>query len=151
MKITKPSDRTIVVTQTFAAPRQKLFDALTKPDQVPRWYQPKQMALVAYEADLKVGGAFRYVFERPSSKKLAMRGVFQEMDEPHRWVHTETYDFSPLSLVVTTVLDDQHGKTLFTQTILYPSKADRDADFDPVSGSAADLYGKLDRYLESTH
>jgi hypothetical protein len=59
MQVTKPLDcGSIVITRTFAAARQKVFDALTKPDQVPRWFQPKQMALVIYEADLRTGGPF---------------------------------------------------------------------------------------------
>ena len=55
-------DRNIVLTRTFASPLHKVFDTLTKPDQVPRWFQPKQMSLLTYEADLRAGGTFRYVF-----------------------------------------------------------------------------------------
>jgi len=150
MQITKPSDLSIVLTRTFAAPRQKVFDALTKPDQVPRWFQPKQMSLVTYEADLRHGGTFRYVFQRPSGKKIEMRGVYKEIDPPHRWVHTETYDFSPLTLLVTIVLDEVGGKTVLTQTMLYASKADRDGDFDPVASSSAEIYAKLEHYLNSS-
>ncbi len=147
--VTKPSERDIVLTRTFAAPRQKVFDALTNPDQVPRWFQPQQMSLVTYEADLRVGGTFRYVFQRPSGTKIEMRGVYKEVDRPHRWVHTETYHFSPLTLLVTTVLDEVSGKTVLTQTILYSSKEERDGDFDAVASSAADIYAKLERYLKS--
>ena len=82
MQVTKPSDRNIVLTRTFAAPRQKVFDALTKPDRVPRWFQPKQMPLVTCEADLRGGGIFRYVFQRPSGTRIEMRGVYKEVDPP---------------------------------------------------------------------
>jgi uncharacterized protein YndB with AHSA1/START domain len=150
IQVTKPSDRTIVVTRTFAAPRQKVFDTLTKPDQVPRWFQPKQMPLLTYEADLRAGGAFRYVFRRPSGARIEMRGVYKEIDPPHRWVHTETDDFSPLALLVTTVLDEVRGKTVLTQTMLYSSKEERDGDFDAVASSSAEIYAKLDDYLKSS-
>jgi len=149
MQITKPSDRSIVITGTFAAPRQRVFDALTKPDQVPRWFQPKQMALVTYEANLKAGGAFCYVFQRPSGTKIEMSGVYQEVDPPHHWVHTESYDFSPLTLLVTTVLEEAHEETVLTQTIVYPSKEERDGDFDAVASSASEIYAKLERYFDS--
>jgi uncharacterized protein YndB with AHSA1/START domain len=150
MEVTKPSDRTIVVTRSFATGRQKVFDALTKQDQVPRWFQPTQMSLVTYKGDLRGGGTFRYVFQRPSGTKMEMRGVYRNVDPPHRWVHTETYDFSPLELLVTTVLDEVRGKTVLRQTILYPSKRARDGDFDGVASSAADIYAKLEHYLESS-
>ena len=57
--------------------------------------------------------------------------------------------FSPLALLVTNVLEEVHGKTVLTQTILYSSKEERDGDLDAVSSSAAELYAKLERYLES--
>jgi uncharacterized protein YndB with AHSA1/START domain len=94
------------------------------------------MSLVTFEAELRAGGAFRYVFQRPSGARLEMRGVYEEVDPPHRWVHTETYDFSPLTLLVTTVLDEVRGKTVLPQTILYSSKEQRDGDFDAVASSS---------------
>ena len=144
-QIAKPSDREIVITRAFAAPPQKVFDAMTKPDEVPRWFESTRMTLERYEADVKAGGAFRYVFRRPSGAKLEMRGVFEQVDAPRRWVHTETYDFSPLRLLVTLTLEESGGKTLLTQTILYPSKEERDGDFDAVAGSVA-VFEKLDPY-----
>jgi uncharacterized protein YndB with AHSA1/START domain len=148
MQVTRPTDRSIVLTRTFDVPRQRVFDALTKPDQVLRWYQPKQMSLVTYEADLRVGGAYRYVFQRPGGKKIEVRGVYKEIDPPSRWVRTETYDFSKLTLLEKTVIDGVHGKTVWTQTIEYSSQEERDGDFEGVAASAAEIYDKLARYLE---
>jgi uncharacterized protein YndB with AHSA1/START domain len=145
-QVSKPSDREIVITRAFAASRQKVFDAMTKPDKVPRWFESPRMTLEKYEADVKPGGAFRYVFRRASGAKLEMSGVFEQVDAPRRWVHTEIYDFSPLRLLVTLVLEESGGKTLLTQTVLYPSKEERDGDFDAVAGSVV-VFEKLDRYL----
>ena len=145
-QISKPSDREIVIVRAFAAPRQKVFDAMTKADEVPRWFASPRMTLEKYEADVKAGGAFRYVFRRSSGAKLEMSGVFEQVDAPRRWVHTETYDFSPLRLLVTLVLEESGGKTILTQTVLYPSKEERDGDFDAVAGSVV-VFDKLERYL----
>jgi uncharacterized protein YndB with AHSA1/START domain len=148
MQVTRPTDRSIVLTRSFDAPRQRVFDAFTKHDQVLRWYQPKQMSLVTHETDLRVGGTYRYVFQRPNGKRIEVRGVYKEIDPPHRWVHTETYDFSSLTLLVTTVLVEVRGKTVWTQRIVYSSQTERDADFDGVASSAAEIYDKLAQYLE---
>jgi uncharacterized protein YndB with AHSA1/START domain len=145
-QIAKPSDREIVITRAFAAPRQRVFDAMTKADEVPRWFETARMTLEKYEAEVKPGGSFRYVFRRPSGAKLEMSGMFEQVDAPRRWAHTEVYDFSPLRLLVTLALEEADGKTVLTQTILYPSKEERDADYDPVAGSVA-VFEKLDRYL----
>ena len=79
-----------------------------------------------------------------------MTHTYQEIDPPRRWVHTETYDFSPLTLVVTTALEEALGKTVVTQTVLYSSKQERDGDLDAVATSAAEIYTKLDHYLRSS-
>jgi uncharacterized protein YndB with AHSA1/START domain len=149
MQISKPSDRTIVVKRTFAAARQQVFDALTRTEEVQRWFQPDRMALERYESDLRPGGTYRYVFRRPNGRKIEMRGVYREVDGPRSWTRSETYDFSPLELLVTTGLEEEGGKTVFTQTILYPSKEERDGDYEPVATSAEEAYTKLARYLES--
>jgi len=143
----KRSDREIVITRSFAAPRQTVFDALTRREQLARWFQPVQMTLVTYEPDLRPGGTTRYVFRRPSGKTLEMHHVYQEVEPPRRWTHTETYDFSQLRLSVTTVLSESNGLTTLTQTMLYPSRQERDADFDAVASSAAEIYPKLELYL----
>jgi uncharacterized protein YndB with AHSA1/START domain len=149
LEVTKPSDRTIVLTRSFAAGREKVFDALTKQDQVPRWFQPARMSLLAFETDFRPGGTYRYIFQRPNGARLEVRGAYQEVDPPHRWVYTETYDFSPLQLLVTSVLEAAGGKTVLKQTILYASKEARDGDFAAVAGSATETYATLERYLES--
>jgi len=150
VKVTKPSDLKIEVTRSFPVARQKVFDALTKADQVPGWYEPKRMSLASYESDLKAGGSFRYVFQRPNGKKIEMRGVYREVEPPHRWVHTEGYDFSPLTLIVTNVLEEAGGRTVLTQTIEYPSREERDGDFEGVASSAEEMFARLERYLTAS-
>ncbi len=149
-RLSKPSDREIEITRSFAAPIRMIYDALTRQDQLPRWFQPARMALASYQADVRVGGTSRFVFQRPNGKTIEMLHTYREVDPPRRWVHVESYDFSPLQLTVMTVLTENAGTTAFTQTIRYASQKERDADFDNVAGSAADLYARLDRYLASS-
>ncbi len=149
MQATKTSDREIVLTRTFAAPRQAVFDALTKTAHLVRWMQPANMPLVTCEVDLRAGGSFRYVFQRPGGARIEVRGAYESVDPPRRLVYTETYDFSPLEVLVTTALDQAGSATVFTQTMTYSSTQERDDDFDGVATSAAKVYANLDRYLES--
>jgi len=149
MQATKPSDREIVLTRTFAAPRQTVFDALTQANHLVHWMKPTNMSLVTCEVDLRAGGSFRYVFQRPRGARMEVRGAYKTVDPPHRFVYTETYDFSPLKVLVTTALDQVGGDTVFKQTIAYSSKHQRDDDFDGVATSATEVYANLERYLES--
>ena len=147
MQATKPSDREIVLTRTFAAPRQAVFDALTQPNQIVQWMKPTHMSLVTCEVDLRAGGSLRYVFQRPGGTKIEVRGIYETVDPPRQFRYTETYDFSPLKVLVTTALDHVGSETRFKQTMTYSSKQERDDDFDGVATSSTEVYANLERYL----
>ena len=36
-RITTPTDREVVLTREFAAPRERVFDAMVRPDLLKRW------------------------------------------------------------------------------------------------------------------
>jgi uncharacterized protein YndB with AHSA1/START domain len=149
MQVTKPSDREIVLSRSFSASRQMVFDALTQKSHLARWMTPTNFSLVSVDVDLRVGGSFRHVYQRASGKRIEVRGVYKTVDPPNRFEYVETYDFSPLQLNVTTTLHHAGSDTVFTQKIVYASKQERDGDFDSVSTSAPDVYERLARYLES--
>jgi len=115
------------------------------------WMQPKDMPLVTCEVDLRKGGTFRYVFQRPSGAKIEVRGAYEAVDAPRGFTYKETYDFSPLILHVTTSLEASGQETTFKQTLVYSSKSERDEDFEGVVTSSEQVYQRLDRYLEQTH
>ena len=55
--VTTPTERELVMTRVFDAPRSLVFDALTKPELLKRWYVPSGWSMVLCEIDLRVGGA----------------------------------------------------------------------------------------------
>jgi uncharacterized protein YndB with AHSA1/START domain len=146
MQIEKQTDIEIVLTKTIAAPREQVFRALTDPSQVKQWLQAGPFAMVGCEIDLRVGGAMRYTYRRPNGKTIEVRGRFDRVDPPGELRYAESYDFSPLTLVVTTTLKAANGSTVFTQTLRYKTQADRDADFPNIE-STRPAYANLDRFL----
>src|SRR5579862_1873146 len=61
--VSTPSDREIQVTRDFDAPRPMVFEAFTKPELVRRWLLgPPGWIMPQCEVDLRVGGAYRYVW-----------------------------------------------------------------------------------------
>ena len=58
--ITTPSDREAVVTREFDAPVALVFDAVTKPELIQRWYGPAG-TMESCESDPRVGGSYRFV------------------------------------------------------------------------------------------
>jgi uncharacterized protein YndB with AHSA1/START domain len=41
LTVTTPTDREIVMTRVFDAPRRMVFDAFTKPELLKRWFGPR--------------------------------------------------------------------------------------------------------------
>lgn len=150
MHVSVGSDREIVLTREFVAPREVVFDALTQTKHLVGWLKPMHLTPVDFDVDLRRGGSLRYVFERPSGARMEVRGTYQVVEAPRRLVYLETYDFSPLQVRVATTLHESANGTRFEQTLTYASKDERDADFDGVTTSAAQVYDELERYLRST-
>lgn len=151
MKATQPSDREIVLTRTFAAPRETVFAALTQPEHIQKWLAAAGMKLITCEVDLRTGGKLRYVFERPSGRTIEVRGVFEAVNAPRRVAYAESYDFSPLEVSVTTTLESTGEQTTFEQRLRYATKEERDADFDGVVESSEQAYANLERYLSENN
>jgi uncharacterized protein YndB with AHSA1/START domain len=60
----------------FDAPPSLVYDAMTKPDLLRRWYTPPGWTLEVCEMDLKVGGGWRIVSRKPGGKAIGQFGVF---------------------------------------------------------------------------
>jgi uncharacterized protein YndB with AHSA1/START domain len=130
MKVTTPTDREIVLTRVFDAPRHLVFDAMSKPELVRQWLLgPPGWSMPVCEIDLRVGGSYRYLWRSVDGTEMGMRGVYREVSPPERVVQTEVFDdpWYPGEAVGTAVLVEQDGKTTLTTTIRYESRAIRDA------------------------
>lgn len=130
LKVTTPTDREIVMTRVFDAPRRLVFEALTRPELLARWcFGPDGWSMSTCEVDLRPGGTYRYEWRRVEDGfEMGMGGVFREVVPPERLVQSETFDdpWYPGEAVVTSALAEQAGKTTLTITILYDSKEARD-------------------------
>lgn len=150
LKVTTPSDREIVLTRVFDAPRHLVFDAFSKPELLKRWFGPRGWSLVVCEVDLRVGGGFRFVLRGPDGKEMGMRGVYREIVPPERSVHMESFDDYPGESQVTAVFVEEGGKTTMAATVLYPSREVRDAVIQSgMEHGAAESYDRLAELLAS--
>lgn len=148
LKVTTPTDREIVMTRVFDAPREMVFDAFSKPELLKQWFGPRGWSLVVCEVDLRIGGGFRFVLRGPDGREMGMRGVYREIVPPERSVHMESFDDFPGESQVTAVFVEQGGKTTMTATVLYPSPQIRDAVIHSgMEHGAAESYDKLAELL----
>jgi uncharacterized protein YndB with AHSA1/START domain len=122
-----PSDREIVITRAFDAPRTVVFDAWTKAEHIARWWDPSGAPLAVCEIDLRPNGAFRFVHQGPDGLKHPFTGVYREIAAPARLVFTTRISPSGAESVGTLVFSEHEGRTTLTMTIECQSMADRDA------------------------
>jgi uncharacterized protein YndB with AHSA1/START domain len=152
-KVSTPSDREIQVSRDFHAPRQLVFDAFTQPDLVRRWLLgPPGWTMPVCEIDLRVGGAYRYVWRKAGVKDMGMGGIFREIVSPERLVASERFDESwyPGDALDTTVFVQEGEITKVKITVLYESKEARDtASRSGMEQGMAAGYNRLEELLSS--
>jgi uncharacterized protein YndB with AHSA1/START domain len=127
-EVTTPSDTDIRMTRLFDAPRELVFQAMTQPEHVKRWWGQlgEGYSVPVCEIDLRVGGKWKFVNRHPKGE-VTFYGEYREISPPDRMVHTEIFaDYPDTVSVVTTLLTEEHGKTRLTATVRYPSKEVRD-------------------------
>jgi uncharacterized protein YndB with AHSA1/START domain len=126
--VTTPTDREVVISRALDAPRAVVFDCYTKPELIKRWLSgPVGWRLAVCDNDLRVGGAYRWVWRGPDGQDMGMRGVYHEIVPPERIVRTEVFDNWPDNEAIGTVeLRERDGQTTVTMTVLYPSRQARD-------------------------
>jgi uncharacterized protein YndB with AHSA1/START domain len=155
LQLTTPSDREITMTRVFEAPRRMVFDAWTKPELLKRWLGVVEgWSFPVCEVDLRVGGAYRFVWRGPDGKEMGMGGVYREIVVPERLVVTEKFDdaWYEGNALDTMTFVEKGGKTTLTTTVLYDSKEIRDGVLEgPMAGGVARSYENLAKLLASTH
>jgi uncharacterized protein YndB with AHSA1/START domain len=127
-KVTTPSDQEIRLTRLFDAPRHLVFEAMTKPEHVKRWWGclDEGYSVPVCEIDLRPGGAWRFVNRHPKGEAV-FYGEYREIMPPSRLVFTEIFaEFPGTVSVVTTDLAEEEGRTRMTATIRYRSIEVRD-------------------------
>jgi uncharacterized protein YndB with AHSA1/START domain len=153
LTVDAPSDREIIMTRVFEAPRQMLFDAFTKPELVPEWLTGRpDYSMPICEIDLRVGGAYRYVWRGPDGSEMSSQGVFREIVPPERVVATERFEPSwyPGENVNTTTFVEADGKTTVTLKIECASKEVRDVMLHSgMDRGVAYSYDRLETILRS--
>ena len=116
------------MTRLFNAPRQLVFEAMTKPEHVRQWWGclGDGYSVPVCEVDLRVGGKWRFVNRHPKGE-AAFHGEYREIVPPSRVVFTEIFEeFPDVVSVVTSELTEEEGKTRLTATVRYPSMQVRD-------------------------
>ena len=149
-----PSDTDILITRSFEAPRTLVWDLLTTPRHLLRWWGPGYCPLVACEVDLRPGGAWRYVCRmvggEADGEELAWHGEYRSVEAPTRIVSTEVFEGYPDAESLNTMtLSEQDGITTLQTLVRHSSKANRDGHVDSgMEGGMQQTFDRLDDLVE---
>src|SRR5579862_5407780 len=145
--VERKSERELVVTRTFNAPARIAFEAWTKPELLKRWWAPKSIgvSLLSCEADVRVGGRYRFEFGHDASKTMAFFGRYIEVIPHSRLVWTN--DESDAGAVTTVTFEEKGGKTLLVMHELYPSKEALDRAIAGMEDGMPETFAQLDELL----
>lgn len=151
LTVTLPSDREIVLSRVFDAPRELVFEAFSKPEHVAHWWGQKNSTLASCEIDFRPGGTWRFVERDANGNEFGFHGEIRDIAPPERIVQTFEFEGMPGHVSVETmVLDDldQGRRTRVTVTSRFDSVEDRDGMLQSgMEQGASESYDRLAEYL----
>lgn len=152
------SDREIVITRVFNAPRKQVWRAWTEPEAVAQWWGPRGFSTRVTRLELRPGGRWDYVMIGPDGAEYPVTGVFREIIPYERIVTSDEFGDEykaaaaadlPDGIVLTCLFeDDGPGRTRLTLRIGHPTVEERrkheEMGVVPGWGSSLDC---LEEYL----
>ena len=127
--------------RTFAAPRARVFAALTRPEDLRRWFGPTEgYAAPVVEVDLRPGGAYRIELRSPEGSVYRLTGTYREIRAPERLVYTWRWEGEGdigETLVTIDLRDAAGGTELSITQEPFPTEKSRDEHAGGWTGSLA--------------
>ena len=157
LKVSLPSDKEILLERVFDAPRHLVFEAMTRPEYVRRWWGCLEgFTMPVCDIDFRVGGKYRFVSRGPDGSEAGFHGEYREIVPPSRIVHTEIFDPYPEEVTVCTVtLEELGDKTRYRCHVLHTTTEGRDAHIasgmEEGAGISLDRVEEIARELAGTH
>ena len=117
------SDREIVTTRVFDAPRELVFAAWTDPAHAGKWWGPRGFTTTTREMDVRPGGVWRFVMHGPDGTDYQNKIVYVEVARPERLVyqHAGEGDHADVQFQMTVTFADEGGKTRLTMRAVFPT------------------------------
>jgi uncharacterized protein YndB with AHSA1/START domain len=143
-----PNDLEIVTSREFEAPIALVFDVMTKPEHVSKWFAPFACKVTECSIDLRIGGSYHIVFVTEDGAECSFRGTYLEVEPPTRTVATWLFEGWPDADAVESVdLHEAHGVTKLTVKLAFRDRAGR--DYMSKSDGQEDSLDKMKALLRS--
>jgi uncharacterized protein YndB with AHSA1/START domain len=133
-----PNDRDVVITREFEAPIALVFDVLTNPEHVSKWFAGPGEEMKECSIDLRVGGSYHFVFVTSDGREMSFRGTYLEVEPPTRTVETWLFEGRPHGDAIESQdLHQRQGVTTLTVKLVFSMAAGRPTRFEGMQESFA--------------
>jgi uncharacterized protein YndB with AHSA1/START domain len=145
---TTPTDVEIVMSRTFDAPRELVFQAHSSCEHLSNWWGPRDNKVLDCDVDFRPGGSWKVVLDHAEGP-ITFFGEYLEIVPPEKISWTFGFNDEPGG-PETYVFEEHDGKTTITSKATFPSREMRDAALGTgMEKGAAETYDRLDEYLEA--
>jgi len=135
------------LSEIFDAPVERVFAAWCDARQLVVWFKPGEMTVPEASVDVRPGGLYRIVMQRPDGTQNIITGEYREVVENERLRFSWQYEGQPADtevLLVFRKLDERRTEL----TLVHSSFADEPTRERHVRGWTSGLE-KLRRYLQA--
>ena len=148
-QVTLPSEREIVMTRVFNAPRELVFRAHVEPALVAQWWGLRSNTTIVDRLEARPGGAWRFVQRRADGSEEGFRGEFREIVPPERFTWTFEWEGMPGHVGLETYVFEEHdGQTTLTATSYFNTLEERDGVIaSGMEGGANESGDRLEELL----
>jgi len=150
--LTRLSDRELVFTRLFDAPRELLFEVWTEPKHLAQWWGPRGFTTTSIEMDARPGGAWRLVMHGPDGLDYKNKIVYLEVVKPKRLVykHAGEEKDEPVKFQVTVTFEEVGDKTRLTMRMVFETAAERDFVVEKYGAEqgAVETFDRLGEHID---
>jgi len=143
------TDREIIISRLFDAPRELVWKVWTQPEHVAKWWGPNGFTNTIHEMDVRPGGIWSFIMHGPDGTDYYNKIVFTEVVEPERLSYTHGGDEGEDEFLAVVTFTEKDGKTEVTMRSIFESAEVREKmirEVGAIEGGKQTL-GRLGDYL----
>lgn len=149
----RTADCEILITRSFQAPRELMWEAWTDPKHVIHWWGPNGFTNTIHEMNVKPGGVWRFTMHGPDGTDFPNRIVFKEVVKPRllTFNHGSDQDNDPEQFEVTVNFEAKGNTTEITMRMVFKTKEKRNLaveKYGALEGNRQTM-NRLEKYLKT--
>jgi len=115
------TDRELLFTREYNAPRERVFEAWTNPEHISRWWGPHGFTTETKAMDVRPGGTWKHVMKHAAYGEFDNLATYREVVRPERLVYSHGSGTETEQFRVTVTFAEEGGKTRITLHYVWPS------------------------------